>query len=59
MNNLNDLRRQLLARLDAHPVKQWSPMLLRAIITIIDLDITEPGFSALKSRVNVSRLAAD
>jgi hypothetical protein len=31
------LRWQLVERLDAHPMEEWSPALLRAVIDVIDL----------------------
>jgi|GEM_PF-2766184 len=35
--NLQSLRRELLERLDAHPMKNWSAPLLRTVIDVIDL----------------------
>lgn len=37
-DELDELRRQLLARFDAHPVKEWSPRLIRLMIAAFDLN---------------------
>jgi hypothetical protein len=46
--NIEYLRREVLARIDAHPLDDWSPAMLRAVIAVFDLNgITPeaiPGF---------------
>lgn len=39
-DEVTGLQRELLARLDAHPMEAWSPRLLRAVIAVLDL--TQP-----------------
>lgn len=36
-DDLGRLRGELLARFDAHPVKHWSPNLIRVVIAALDL----------------------
>jgi hypothetical protein len=37
------LRHELADRLDEHPVRQWSPPFLRAVIALFDLDESPQG----------------
>ncbi|GLE53902.1 hypothetical protein [Mycobacterium montefiorense] len=36
--NIDYLRHQVLARIDAHPLEDWSPAMLRAMIAVFDLN---------------------
>ncbi|CDO88641.1 hypothetical protein AWC29_07525 [Mycobacterium triplex] len=40
--NIEYLRREVLARIDAHPLDDWSPALLRAMIAVFDLNGVMP-----------------
>ncbi|WAJ42537.1 hypothetical protein OK015_14695 [Mycobacterium sp. Aquia_216] len=40
--NIEYLRREVLARIDAHPLDDWSPALLRAVIAVFDLNGVTP-----------------
>ncbi|MEE6138450.1 hypothetical protein SKC41_19230 [Mycobacterium sp. 050128] len=40
--NIEYLRREVLARIDAHPLDDWSPALLRAVIAVFDLNGVMP-----------------
>lgn len=44
MNNqeLDQLRSELLRRLDERPFKTWSPSLIRAVIAVLDLTSVTP-----------------
>ncbi|BBX43848.1 hypothetical protein [Mycobacterium simiae] len=40
--NIEYLRREVLARIDAHPLDDWSPAMLRAVIALFDLNGVMP-----------------
>ena len=40
--NIEYLRREVLARIDAHPLDDWSPAMLRAMIAVFDLNGVMP-----------------
>jgi hypothetical protein len=40
--NIEYLRREVLDRIDAHPLDDWSPALLRAVIALFDLTGVAP-----------------
>jgi hypothetical protein len=40
--NIEYLRHEVLARIDAHPLEDWSPALLRAMIAVFDLNGITP-----------------
>jgi hypothetical protein len=40
--NIEYLRYEVLARIDAHPLDDWSPALLRAMIAVFDLNGVTP-----------------
>jgi hypothetical protein len=40
---LNRLRHQLADLLDVHPMGEWSPVLLRAIIGVLEMRVAEGG----------------
>ncbi|MCV7413463.1 hypothetical protein AWC05_02865 [Mycobacterium florentinum] len=41
--NIEYLRREVLARIDAHPLDDWSPAMLRAMIAVFDLNGVMPA----------------
>jgi hypothetical protein len=41
--DIEHLRCELLARIDAHPFDDWSPALLRALIAVFDLNGVTPA----------------
>ena len=50
--NIEYLRREVLARIDAHPLDDWSPALLRAMIAVFDLNgITPQPLQRFRPRV--------
>lgn len=40
--NIEYLRREVLARIEAHPLDDWSPAMLRAMIAVFDLNGVMP-----------------
>ena len=40
--SIDDLRAEVLVRVDAQPFEEWSPALLRALIAIFDLNGVTP-----------------
>jgi hypothetical protein len=50
--NIEYLRGEVLARIDAHPLDDWSPALLRAMIAVFDLNgITPRPLQRFRPRV--------
>lgn len=55
-DDVEALRWQLVGRLDAHPMEEWSAPLLRAVIDVIDLSreavpVTQPTRGRPKLRI--------
>lgn len=52
---LAELRNELLRRLDAHPVARWSPALLTATISVLDLAGREVPLKARQRSLRIVR----
>ena len=52
LTNIEYLRHEVLARIDAHPLDEWSPALLRAMIAVFDLNgITPRPLQGFRPRI--------
>ncbi|GBG38757.1 hypothetical protein [Mycobacterium montefiorense] len=50
--NIDYLRHEVLARIDAHPLEDWSPAMLRAMIAVFDLNgIVPRPVHAFRTRI--------
>lgn len=55
-DNIEALRWQLLKRLDAHPMQEWSGPLLRAVVDVIDLSgevVPVPPFPGARPKLRI------